>query len=175
MAEERTSLVAQLWLMLMFLYTVYHCSWEYCSASLLQQNFKTRSTHLDLCDSWFLWDSKGFQEKHNAKVKMTQCLTNVDLKSCIWRTAVQFEAEPNCKCAMQPHVPQDDPEEDPETMSHCTKTTKTEIKPMWNKNLSLKSSNLMLFKYKLGFLKEKLEKKECIHCNNNNNKKKIKP
>lgn len=107
---------------------------------------------------------------------MTQCLTNVDLKSCIWRTAVQFEAEPNCKCAMQPHVPQDDPEEDPETMSHCTKTTKTKIKPMWNKNLSLKSSNLMLFKYKLGFFEEKLEKKECIHCNNNNNNdKKNKP
>lgn len=31
----------------------------------------------------------------------------------------------------------------------------------------------MLFKYKLGFLEEKLEKKECIHCNNNNNKKKL--
>lgn len=39
----------------------------------------------------------------------------------IWRTAVQFEAEPTCKCAMQPHVHQDDPEEDPGTMSRTKK------------------------------------------------------
>lgn len=57
-----------------------------------------------MCHAGFAF--KGvFKEKHNAKVEMTQCPTIVDLKSCIWRTAVQFEAEPNCKCAMQPHAP----------------------------------------------------------------------
>lgn len=50
----------------------------------------------------------------------------------ISRTAVQFVAEPTCKCAMQPHVHQDDPELDPQSMSR-TKTKKQINKQAKNK------------------------------------------
>lgn len=84
-----------------------------------------------MCDAGF-----GFQEKTIQRLKW-QRLTTVDPQVMhIWRTAVQFEAEPTCKCAMQPRVHQDDPEL-PETMSPTKKQNN-------QKQMNQKNNKLLL-------------------------------
>lgn len=95
MWQGKTSLITQLWMMLMFLYTFNNWSWEYFSAIVLHPNFKAWSALVFFVWQWIFVEfipprsykcrtdrmcaaGFGVQEKHNEKVKMTQRLTTVD-------------------------------------------------------------------------------------------------